>query len=128
MIAKIRLEQIKQEDKKNSVDKMIFLLNPKDTKILQSLVAWKNIKTTWNPEQNVLENCDIKFLWELTEINIRDYAITLGCTVQQALLRLKQLRNLSLIYPDGTINQTARILVNNYIKNKINELTGRKEE
>lgn len=122
MKAQYRLQQIKDEDKKSGTQKMIFLLNPRDTRVLQSLVAWKNLELRFDKQAQVREDIGLNELWQLCEINLKQYAITLGVTVQEAIPRLKQLKNLKMIYPDGSINQNARILVNMFIKKKINEI------
>lgn len=117
-----RLQIIKLQQKAKSSQKMIFLLNPKDTRILQALVAWRSINMIFDKEALIQEDATIEALWELNQFSVREYAITLGCTVQDALPRLKQLKNLSLIYPDGTINQNARVLVNMHIKKKLSQV------
>ena len=117
-----RMKQIKLEDEQQSKQTMIFLLNPKDKRVLQSLVAWKNIKINFQGQLQVNEQTSLNELWELIQdFNIRDYAITLGCNTQQALPRLRQLKNLHLIYPDGSINRFANMFLNNYIKRKIEQ-------
>lgn len=117
-----RLQEIKTEEKTKSSQKMIFLLNPKDTRILQALVAWKTVKIQLNKQQLVNQDCSLDEIWDMSDFSIKQYAITLGCTIQDALPRLKQLKNLSLIYPDGTINENARVLVSMYIKKKLSEV------
>lgn len=124
MKAKLRLEQIKQQDKATSSQKMIFLLNPKDTRVYQALVAWKSITVMFEEDAEVDDNASIEQLWELSASNLKQFAITIGDTVQDAIPRLRQLKNLHLIYPDGSINEQARILVSMYIKKKILEVRG----
>ena len=126
--AKTRLQQIKQIDKANSSQKMIFLLNPKDTRVLQALIAWKSTKIQFDKNLMVQQECTIQDLWGCVEVNVREYSITLGCPVQQSITRLKQLKNLSLIYPDGTINENARLIVSMYIRKKLNDVRGQTNE
>lgn len=126
--SKIRLEQIKIDDKSTSSQRMIFLLNPRDTSVLQALVAWKTLKVKFDSELLVQQDTQIQKLWQLVDFDIKEFSVTLGCTVSQALPRLKQLKNLSLIYPDGTINQNARVLVNMFIRKKLKEVRGEQNE
>ena len=124
MKAKLRLEQIKIQDKATSSQKMIFLLNPKDTRVYEALVAWKSIVVDFLEEQEVDDNATIDALWDLSSSNIKEFAITIGDTVQDAIPRLRQLKNLRLIYPDGSINEQARVIVSMYIKKKVLEVRG----
>ena len=124
----MRLQQIKQFDKSTSSEKMIFLLNPKDTRVLQALIAWKSTKTQFDKNAMVQQSCTIQQLWGCVDVNVREYSITLGCTVQEGITRLKQLKNLSLIYPDGTINENARLIVSMYIRKKLNDVRGQVNE
>lgn len=128
MQAKLRLEQIKQLDKATSSEKMIFLLNPKDTRVYEALVAWKTIHVEFNGEKDINDNMSIEGLWDMCQMDIREFAVTVGDKVQDALPRLKQLKNLHLIYPDGSINENARIIVSMYIKKKIMEVRGNAED
>ena len=122
MKAQERIEQIKAENQNETKQTMIFLLNPKDKRVLQSLVAWKNIKIKFQGQVQVNEQTSLNQLWQLVQdFNIRDFAITLGCNTQQALPRLRQLKNLRLIYPDGSINRFANMFLKNYIKRKIEQ-------
>lgn len=122
MKAQERIKQIKAENQNETKQTMIFLLNPKDKRVLQSLVAWKNIKIKFQGQVQVNEQTSLNQLWQLVQdFNIRDFAITLGCNTQQALPRLRQLKNLRLIYPDGSINRFANMFLNNYIKRKIEQ-------
>lgn len=128
MQAKLRLEQIKQMDKATSSEKMIFLLNPKDTRVYEALVAWKTIRVEFDGEKDIDDNTSIEGLWDMCQMDIREFAVTVGDKVQDALPRLKQLKNLHLIYPDGSINENARIIVSMYIKKKIMEVRGNTED
>ena len=117
-----RILEIKEQDEQQTQQTMIFLLNPKDKRVLQSLAAWKNVKINFQKQVEVSEESTLEQLWELVQnFNIRDFATTLGCTTQQALPRLRQLKNLRLIYPDGSINRFANMFLKNYIKRKIEQ-------
>lgn len=128
MQAKLRLEQIKQMDKSTSSEKMIFLLNPKDTRVYEALIAWKSIHVGFDGNKEVDDNITIDGLWDMCEMDLREFAITVGDKVQDAIPRLKQLKNLHLIYPDGSINQNARIIISMYIKKKIMEVRVNEDE
>lgn len=117
-----RLEQLKEALQPLLKGRMIFLLNPKDTKILEAIIAW-----TVMPKQDVSrilveENATMHDLWSAVEVNEFLYATCLGCTVQQALPRLNQLRELNLIYPDGTVAEMAMSIINVYIATSVGEL------
>lgn len=101
----------------NSMNKLIFLLNPKDTKVLEALIAWTSIDVKFDvklEKPNGMEDWD--FLWNCSEFDLIGYSITLGVDKTTAKNRLMQLKNLKLVYPDGTLNEYAEALVKSHIK------------
>ena len=102
--------------------RMIFLLNPKDTKILEAIIAWTVVpKKNLNLIQ-VNDNATMEDLWEVSNPDIMSFSVALGCSMVQALPRLEQLKALSIIYPDGSIDEMASSIVNIYIKSQVKDL------
>ena len=101
---------------------MIFLLNPKDTKILEAIIAWTVVpKKNLNLIQ-VNDNATMEDLWEVSNPDIMSFSVALGCSMMQALPRLEQLKALSIVYPDGSIDEMASSIVNIYIKSQVKDL------
>ena len=104
---------------------MIFLLNPKDTAILEAVVAWTVVPAKDIRAIQVAEDATLDDLWAAAEPDILSYATALGCTVSQALPRFNQLKSLNIIYPDGSVADQAITIINVYINTQINGLRAR---
>ena len=119
-----RLREIKEELQKDSNEKMIFLLNPKETKILEAIIAWQSMRIKISPSLLVEDTATLEDLWEMMDDNIdlQNFSVTLGCRASDALTRLRQLKNLSLIFPDGSVNSTALVLIKIYIKKQLSKI------
>ena len=117
-----RLSELKEEMAPSLQSRMIFLLNPKDTKILEAIIAWTVVpKKNLNLIQ-VNDNATMEDLWEVSNPDIMSFSVALGCSMVQALPRLEQLKVLSIIYPDGSIDEMASSIVNIYIKSRVKDL------
>ncbi|MBO4620675.1 MAG: hypothetical protein J5654_11275 [Victivallales bacterium] len=117
-----RLEHIKEGLAPLLQRRMIFLLNPKDTAILEAVVAWTVVPAKDITELQVAEDATLEDLWAAAEPDILAYATALGCTVSQALPRFNQLKSLNIIYPDGSVADQAITIINVYINTQINGL------
>lgn len=117
-----RLAQIKEEMHPLLQRRMIFLLNPKDTAILEAVVAWTVVPAKDTAGIQVDENATLDDLWAAADPDILGFATALGCPVPQALPRLNQLRSLGIIYPDGSVADQAITIINVYINTQINGL------
>ena len=115
---------LKEELQKDSNEKMIFLLNPKETKILEAIIAWQSMRIKISPSLLVEDTATLEDLWEMMDDNIdlQNFSVTLGCRASDALTRLRQLKNLSLIFPDGSVNSTALVLIKIYIKKQLSKI------
>lgn len=117
-----RLEELKRELEPCLQSRMIFLLNPKDTKTLEAVVAWSALPRPDVSNIIVNDDANMEELWELVEPDAFRFATILGCSVQNALPRLRQLKELDIIYPDGTVAGIAMTIVNVYIKNQVGKI------
>ena len=127
MRLKDRLEQLKAELKPVIQSRMIFLLNPKDIKPLESVVAWSALPKTDLSDVEVSENASMDELWKKANPDIFAFATALGCKMSDATSRLEQLKQLDIIYPDGSVSELAMSIVNVYIKNRVSEIRGKDE-
>lgn len=117
-----RLEELKAECQKDLQSRMVFLMNPKDTKILEAIVAWTAMPKRDFSMIHVQDDAPMTDLWKMAEPDIFTFATALGCTVIQATPRLDQLKALGIIYPDGTVADLATSITNIYIKGRVKEL------
>lgn len=62
-------------------------------------------------------------LWELSNINTREFAETAGITISEGISKLRQMRNLKLIFPNGEALSKALSIVKVYVKGKIENLS-----
>lgn len=61
-------------------------------------------------------------LWQYCDFDTREFADTAGLELQPAIAKLRQMKNLKLIYPDGTANSKAISIIKLFVKNKIENL------
>ena len=117
-----RLEELKEDLEKEIQNKMIFLLNPKDTKILEAIIAWTSLKKKDFSLIQVQDDANMEDLWDIADPDIMQFSIALGCPILQANPRLEQLKALGIIYPDGSIPDLASSIITVYIKGQVGEL------
>ena len=101
---------------------MIFLLNLKDTKMFEAIVAWRTLKKPEIETVLVQDDATMEELWDSVEIDVFSYAEALGSNIQNALPRLKQLQKLNIIYPDGSVAPLAMQIINTYIVNQVGKI------
>jgi len=117
-----RLDELKNELEPYIQSRMIFLLNPKDTKPMEAVVAWAAMPKPDVSTVFVDDEAPMEELWRVVEPDIFTFATLLGTTVQQALPRFNQLKGLGVVYPDGSVAQYAAAIVNVYIKNQVGKI------
>lgn len=119
-----RLNRIKKEVEEDAtLEKFISLTNPKNVSLMQALVAWTCSDVEFEDETEVDPDASIDDLWELSKIDVRQFANTAGITVNEAIGKLKQMRNLGWIFPDGDALSKAVSIVKVYVKGKIEGLS-----
>lgn len=118
-----RLNQIKEEKESHvTIEKFVSLTNPKNIALMEALVAWTCSNINFDAEAEIAQDASIDDLWQLSDVNVKNFSDTAGLTVSQGLAKLKQLRNLSLIFPDGTALSKAISIIKVYVKGKIEDL------
>lgn len=117
-----RLEEIKTELSGTSRERLVFMINPKDTRIIEGLVAWKNTKVMYDEDLVVLGSTTLDELWEMVQYSMKDFATCLGITVTKSLKRFRQLRQLNMIFPDGTIDEVCHSLMTAHLKQQLNKI------
>lgn len=118
-----RLRKLKEEQETSTtLEKFVSLTNPKNVALMEALVAWTCIDTHFESEAEVSPTATMDDLWQLTNTNPLDFADTAGLSVKQGIDKIKQLKNLSLIFPDGTALSKAMSIVKFYVRGKIEGL------
>ena len=118
-----RLEAIKAEESESiTSDRFVSLTNPKNVVMMETLIAWTCAPIVFNKDAEVKENTTLSELWDLCEVDIKELSDTAGLTVNETMVKMKQLKNLGLIYPDGTAHATARNIIRAYVKGRVEKL------
>jgi hypothetical protein len=90
---------------------------------MESLVAWTCSNVQFDEDFEVSSTATLDDLWELSTVNTREFADTAGITVSEAISKLRQMRNLKLIFPNGEALSKALSIVKVYVKGKIEGLS-----
>ncbi len=119
-----RLNRLKEELEENTtIDKFVSLTNPKNVLLMESLVAWTCANVQFDGEFEVEPDATMDDLWQLSNVDTREFADTAGITVTDGISKLRQMKNLHLIYPDGSCHSKALSIVKVYVKGKIEGLS-----
>ncbi len=118
-----RLNKLKAECENTvTIEKFVSLTNPKNVSLMEALVAWTCTNTKFQNETEVEPTATMDELWQLTNVSPREFADTAGLSMKQGIEKMKQLKNLSLIFPDGTALSKATSIIKVYVKGKIEGL------
>lgn len=119
-----RLNQLRQElEDGATIERFVSLTNPKNVSLMEALVAWTCIKVLFASDEDVDENATMDDLWNLSNVDVKEFSDTAGIAVTDGLAKLRQLKNLKLILPDGTCLSKALSIVKVYVKGKIENLS-----
>lgn len=119
-----RLNQLKNElEDGATIERFVSLTNPKNVSLMEALVAWTCIKVAFDGEAEVNENTTFDDLWQYSTMNVKEFSDTAGIVVTDGLAKLRQLKNLKLIFPDGSCLSKALSIVKVYVKGKIEDLS-----
>lgn len=119
-----RLNKIKKEMQEDiTLDRFVSLTNPKNVLLMEALIAWTCSNVKFDEEREVEPDTTLDELWQLSDIDTREFAATAGITVSEGISKLKQMRNLKLIFPDGGALSQALSIVKVYVKGKIESLS-----
>ena len=119
-----RLNKIKNEMQQDvTLDRFVSLTNPKNVSLMQSLIAWTCSNVQFDGETEVESDATLEDLWMLSYVDTREFADTAGITVSEGISKLRQMRNLKLIFPNGEVLSKALSIVKVYVKGKIEDLS-----
>ena len=123
MKASERLQELKSElESSSTVDRFVSLTNPKNVSLMEALVAWTCIDTHFKRDEDVPQNATMDDMWLLADVDPKEFGDTAGLSIKSGIDKIKQMKNLGLIFPDATALSKAMSLVKIYVKGKIEEL------
>jgi len=116
----------KQEDK--LAENVIFIIDNID--LQKVIIAWGNTKViiveeTIPRDKNI---SDWEYMWKYCRYSKTQFISLTGLESVTAVKYLNHLKDLKLLYPDGTINGIARKFIGGVLRNSINRATGQKEK
>ena len=122
------LQKFQDLSKSDTLQKFVFLLDPKQRLLCKGLIAWKNIKTTLDFSTCKDISDQLQFIWQFARIDIKSYCTILQISQGEAISLINRLKKLNLIFPDGTVNTTAYGVLITFSKNQVEKRTGMKNK
>lgn len=119
-----RLRELKDENDANlGIEHFVSLTNPKNVILMESVVSWTCCKVSFDENAEVPEDSTMEVLWSLSSVDIKEFSETVGLTIPESIAKIKQMRKLGLVYPDGTVNARANAVIKLYVKGKMEALS-----
>lgn len=113
---------------KEQIESLLAILH--DKKLQDVMIAWQNIKVSYNKELKDASHLDEHDKWELLWSNCswdkQSLSALSGLNENDALRYILRLKGLKLIYPDGTISNTAAQYMRTEVKAIIQKNLGQK--
>lgn len=126
--AKDRFETLilkyQQFSSKGTIQKFVFLLDPKEKLLCKGLIAWKNIqvKLDFSQPKNIEKQLD--YIWQFSRFDLKAFCAILQIQQNDALKLINRLKNLNLIFPDGTVNTQAYAVLLKYTQIELQKRAG----
>ena len=108
-------------DEEERLENMIFLLDTAGLTLCKAIIAWPQVRVVVEPEGPPPEKDKMSWLWSGCRYDVKTMASILGVEQQRATELVKQLRDMGMIYPDGTVNTVARKLVGSRIRKEMSK-------
>ncbi len=108
------------------VENIVPLMN--NSELQSSLIAWKSVKTAIDPSiecEFTEEHDKWEWLWAHTKYDPNSFAIVAGLRPQDAGKIIVRLIGLRLIYPDGTINNCAKLFLQGMFKAHLEKMSAK---
>lgn len=119
-----KFKKILSSCKEEKNQENLIFLDIKDCSLAKVLVAWQKINVHVNFDIDVVDyKNDWEWIWQFSNYNIEDLAIALNIGQNDTIKSFQQAKILKMIYPDGTVNETAIQMVRMLIKNNVNKVT-----
>lgn len=107
-----------------TLEKFVFLLDPKERLLCKGVVAWKNIKVQLNFDSCKEIEDELQFIWQFSRFDIKSFCTILQINQSEAIALINRLKKLNLIFPDGTVNTTAYGVLITFSKKQVEKRTG----
>lgn len=124
----ILLQKYQDLSKSDTLQKFVFLLDPKQRLLCKGLIAWKNIKVSLDFTFFKQFQDQLQFIWQFVRFDIKSYCTILQITQGEAITLINRLKKLNLIFPDGSVNTTAYGVLITFSKNQVEKRTGMKNK
>lgn len=124
----ILLQKYQDLSKSDTLQKFVFLLDPKQRLLCKGLIAWKNIKVSLDFTFCKQIQDQLQFIWQFVRFDIKSYCTILQITQGEAIALINRLKKLNLIFPDGSVNTTAYGVLITFSKNQVEKRTGMKNK
>ena len=113
-----------QLSSQGTIQKFVFLLDPKEKLLCKGLIAWKNIqvKLDFSNPKDIQNQLD--FMWQFSRFDIKTFCGILQIEKTQAIGLINRLKNLYLIFPDGTVNNQAYAVLMKFTQMELQKKTG----
>lgn len=111
--------------KDSEVENLIFVIGGKDMTICKAVVAWKNTNSElqFSEEDNISD--DWEYIWQFCYFDREQFAVLCGVDIKESDKLFERIKMLKLIYPDGTVNDTANGVIKSILKQAITKITGK---
>ena len=112
----------------SDIENLIFVIGGKDLTICKALVAWKNTKSKLDfskSDESISDGWE--YMWQFCFYDRDQFAILCGITAKEGDELFNRIKMLKLIYPDGTVNDTANGVIKSILKQAITRITGNKK-
>lgn len=120
-------EVLKEFKNSEDVENIIPVMN--NLELQSSIIAWKSVKVNYVKN----ETCGFSdpndkwaWLWTQVEYDMTQFAVVAGLKPQDAGRVLLRLIGLRLVYPDGTINHSAKIYMQSLFRANLENMVPRK--
>lgn len=115
---------IQKTSNQDTVQKFVFLLDPKERLLGKGLITWKNIKTELDFSNPIdLKNQD-DFIWQFARFDLKTFCNILQLQLHEGKNLINRLKGLHLIFPDGTVNKYAYSVMLTYVGKDLSKRTG----
>lgn len=101
-------------------ENVIIVIN--DDILRNALLAWGSMVIDYDSEEEC--NCDDskrqwEWMWSKINIDYRKFSLVANVKQYEAAKLIERLKSLRLIYPDGTVNNVARVYLRKMVTDKL---------
>ena len=94
-----------------------------DTILRNGIAAWQSVvicrKDAVEPCQSVVSIDRWNWAWNQVSFNVQPFSVVCGVPVHEIVRLFDRLKGLKLIYPDGTINNQAKLYMHQLAQSKL---------